>query len=82
MRDCVETEGVGSRQIDHQQNYPGGGADTTNIVHTLPDSKVHFCRGCGGSCLLERETTFIPIASEQTNGDGFRPDERGSMTDS
>jgi hypothetical protein len=55
-----EFESSGSQQIDHQHNYPGGGADAESIVSALPDKKVHFCRGCGRELPLGSRNYFHP----------------------
>jgi hypothetical protein len=50
-----EFEKLGSEQIDHQHNYPEGGAGAASVASALPGSihrrgaeqASYFCRGCG-----------------------------------
>jgi hypothetical protein len=46
-RGVGDSESLGSKQIDHQQSYPGGGAGAAYVASALPDSGSYFCRGCG-----------------------------------
>jgi hypothetical protein len=42
-----DLESSGSKPVDQQQSYPGGGAGAASVASALPDKSSYFCRGCG-----------------------------------
>ena len=73
-----EFAGLGSQQIDHQQNYPGGRAGAALVVSALPDKNVHFCRGCGRELAFGSRNYFHRECMKADKRRRFERGERGS----